>query len=216
MLPSKARINGYVRRGDRRVPPPGKLTAWDAGVDSAHVTCENGARDTFPAAQKVHSVKEREGGFDTGQNSFPPDPHQGHTRDQRLATRDPRTRGLLPASTVVLRRTQPATPDGASRHQSTSRATLIAKHCTGTPTRQPRITRKTRHDTAHDRKADRNTSTAPPGRNSTLGLPWGAWGCTKGDRRGLATDEGVHMNGRDEAERTAEGHWGIPDDGLCM
>ena len=40
MLPSKARIKGYVHRGDRHAPPPGKLNAWGAGGDSAHITCE--------------------------------------------------------------------------------------------------------------------------------------------------------------------------------
>ena len=78
------------------------------------------------------------------------------------------------------------------------------------------ITRETRHDTAHDRQADTNTSTAPLSRSSTLRLPWGARGCTKGDRRGLATDGGVHMNSTGEAERTAEGRCEIPDNGLCV
>ena len=35
------------------------------GATSAHVTCENIARGTFPAARKAISVKEREGGRDT-------------------------------------------------------------------------------------------------------------------------------------------------------
>ena len=65
----------------------------------------------YPAAQKVNSVKEREGGFDPDQYSFPPDPHQGHARGQGLARRDPRARRLMPANTGVLRRSQPAAPD---------------------------------------------------------------------------------------------------------
>ena len=77
-----------------------------AGVASAHVTCENGERDTFPAAQKANSVKEREGGLDSEQHSFfPPDPYPEHARD-------PQARWLLPANTGVLRRAQPAAPDG--------------------------------------------------------------------------------------------------------
>ena len=48
VLPSKARIKGYVRRWDRRAPPPAKLNAWDAWTDSAHVTCENGAKENIP------------------------------------------------------------------------------------------------------------------------------------------------------------------------
>ena len=46
-------------------------------------------------------------------------------------------------------------------------------------------TRKTRQDTAHDRQANTSTSTAPRSRSNTLRLPWGAQGCTEGDRRGL-------------------------------
>ena len=49
VFPSKARIKGYVHRGDRRTPPPGKSNAWDAGGVSAHITCANGTRDTLPA-----------------------------------------------------------------------------------------------------------------------------------------------------------------------
>ena len=81
-------IKGYVRRWDRRAPPPGELNAWDAGADSAHVTCENGARDTLLAAQKVNSVNEGEGGFDTDQYFFPPDPLQGHARGHGFPTRE--------------------------------------------------------------------------------------------------------------------------------
>ena len=50
------------------------------------------------------------------------------------------------------------------------------------------MTGETRHDTAHGRQADTSTSTTLPSRNSTLGLPWGARGRTKGDRRGFATN----------------------------
>ena len=203
-----------MRHWDRRAHPRGKLNAWDAGADLAHVTCEKCARDTFPAAQKVKSVKERQGGFDSDQCSFPPYPHQGQTRDQESTTRDPRARRLMPAIAGVLRRAQHAAPDGTPRHQSTSRATPTAKHRTAAPTGQSQS--QTRHDTAHDRLADTNASTAPPSRSSTLGFPWGARGCIKGDRRGLATDGGVHMNSTGEADRTAEGHREIPDDVLCV
>ena len=40
------------------------------GATSAHITCENVARGTFPAAPKAISVKEREGGLDTDPYSF--------------------------------------------------------------------------------------------------------------------------------------------------
>ena len=95
---------------------------------------------------KANSVKKREVGFNTPKYSSPSNPHPGHARDHRLATRDPRTRWALPAGTDVLRRTQPATPDGASRHQSTSRAALTiltAKLGTATQTRQPDNPRNT-------------------------------------------------------------------------
>ena len=63
----------------------------------------------------------------------------------------------------------------------------------------------TQHNTAHGREADTNTSTAPPSRNGTLGLPWGAQGCTKGDRRGLATSRGCtyewHRQNRKDGHR---------------
>ena len=49
VLPSKASIQGYVHRGDRRAPPPGRLNAWDAGGVTAHVTYANGTRGTLPA-----------------------------------------------------------------------------------------------------------------------------------------------------------------------
>ena len=126
-----------MRRWDRRAPPPRKSNAWDSGVVSAHVTFENGARETFPAAREVNSVKGPEGGLDTDQYSFPPDPYGGHARGQELATRDPRARWLMPANTGVLRRTQPAAPEGTPRHRSTSQATPTSGHRTAAPTSQP-------------------------------------------------------------------------------
>ena len=75
---------------------------------------------------------------------------------------------------------------------------------------------KTRHDTAHNRQANTSTSTAPPSQSSTLRLPWGARGCTDGDRRGLVTKEDLHMIGTSAAERTGEGHCEITGEELCM
>ena len=49
VLPSRASIQGYVHRGDRRAPPPGKLNAWDAGGVTAQITYANGTRGTLPA-----------------------------------------------------------------------------------------------------------------------------------------------------------------------
>ena len=125
-----------MRRLDRRAPPPRKLNGWDAGAVSAHVPCGNGARDTFPTAQKVNSVKGREGGLDTDQYSFPPDPYKGHARGQKLATRDLRVNRLMPTNGGVLHRAQPAAPNGTPRHQSTNQATLTSGLRTAAPTRQ--------------------------------------------------------------------------------
>ena len=49
LLPSKASIQGYLHRGDRRAPPPGKLHTGDAGGVTAHMTYAKGTRDTLPA-----------------------------------------------------------------------------------------------------------------------------------------------------------------------
>ena len=152
MLPSKTRIKGYVRHCNRRAPPLSKLKAWDAGAVSAHVTCENGARDTFPAAQNVDSVKGQEKGLNTDQYSVPPDPYQGHARGQELATWHPRACWLMPANTGELRRAQPAAPDRTPRHQSTNQATLTSRYRTAAPTREQdtaRYGRQTRARAPH-------------------------------------------------------------------
>ena len=122
---------------NRRAPAPRRLNASDAGAVWAHVTCENGAGNTFPAAQKANSVKGGEESLDTDLHSFPPDPYQEHARGQELTTRDPQTRRLMPANAGVLRRAQPAALDGTPRHQSTSQATLTSGHRTKARTRQP-------------------------------------------------------------------------------
>ena len=163
--------------------PPGNSNAWDAGGDSAHVTCKNGARDSFPTAQKNNSVKERGRGFDTDQYSFPPDPHEGHARDQRLATRDLRARRLMPVSTGMLRRAQPAAPDGTSQHQSTSRVNLTAKHCTVAPTRQPHNPQDTaRYGTRQAGRHDREHRTSEPEQHP--GAPMGSTGMHQGGPKG--------------------------------
>ena len=199
-----------MRHWNQRPPVPRNLNAWDAGAVSAHITCEHGARDTFPAAQKANSVKGREGGLEIYQHSFPPDPYQERARGQELTTRDQQARQLMPASTVVLRQAQPAAPYGTPRHQSKSQAILTSGHRTKAPTRQPQNPQDTaRYGT--DRQANTSTRTAPPSKHGTLGLPWGARGCTEGDRRGLATNRAVYMNGTSAAERSAKGHCQIPE-----
>ena len=78
------------------------------------------------------------------------------------------------------------------------------------------MTRNARHEKAHGRQTGTSTSTAPPSWSNALGLPWGAQGHTEGDRRGLATDGGVHMSGTSETGSTATEHHEIPDNRLCM
>ena len=78
------------------------------------------------------------------------------------------------------------------------------------------MTRNARHEKAHGRQTGTSTSTAPLSWSNALGLPWGAQGHTEGDRRGLATDGGVHMSGISETGSTATEHHEIPDNGLCM
>ena len=68
---------------------------------------------------------------------FPPDPYPEHARGQELAARDPQARRLLLANMGVLRRAQPAAPDGTPRHQNTSQATLTSGNGTEAPTRTP-------------------------------------------------------------------------------
>ena len=170
-----------MRHWNRRVPPPRKLNAWDAGAVSAHVTCENGGRDTFPAAQKANSVNGREGGLDTDQHSFPPDPYQEHARGQELATRDPRARRPMPANTGLLRRA-PARRAGrdapAPVHEPGHPNLRTPHYSNDTPATEPARHGTIRHTTGRQTKS---TSTAPPSKSSTLGLPWGARGCTEGD-----------------------------------
>ena len=178
-----------MRRCDRRAPPPRKLNAADARAVSAHVTCENCARDTFRAAKKVNSVKGREGRFHTNQSSFPPDPHQGHTRGQGLATRGPRSRRLMLANTGVLRRAQPAAPDGTPGHQSTSRATLTPGHCTAAPTRQPQNPQDTaRYGTRQAGRHERKHRAIEPEQHP--GTPMGSTGMHQGGPTGPCHQRG--------------------------
>ena len=172
-----------MRDWNRRAPPPRKLNTWDAGTFSAHVTWENGARDTFPAAQKVNSVKGREGGLNTDQYSLPPDPYQEHARGQELATRDPRARQLMAANTGVLRRAHPAAPDGTTRHQSTSQGTLISGHRTTEPTRQPQNPQDTaRYVTRQAGKHEHEHCTTEPERHPEA--PMGSAGMHRGGPKG--------------------------------
>ena len=155
----------------------------------------------------------------------PPDPSPEHAMGQGLTARDPQVRWLLPANSGMLRRAQPARPYGTPRHRSTSQATLNSGNRTDAPTRaapglqgtERSSTEQAWHPAARtNRPVDTSTSTAPASRRSSLGLPCGARQCTEEDRRGLATNRGVHMIGTSEAERTAERHCEMQDDGLCV
>ena len=205
-----------MRHWSRHAPPPTKLNSWGADAASALVTCENDARDTFPAAQKANSVKVREGGLDSDQHPFfllPPIRNTQGAKSSPRGTQKPagscrRTRECCaepsptpwtgrPDTRAQARPPQP--PETAPRHRH-------AHHWT----------RKTRHNRAHGRPANTSTSTSPPSKRSNLGLSWRARGCTEGDRRGLATDGCVNMISTSEAERTVEVHCEKTDEGLCV
>ena len=93
------------------------------GAISAHITCENVARDTFPTAPKAIRIKEREEGPDTDLSFRLTS--SSHEQDKRLA------RGCSPTHEThepagSCRRTrecyavaQPAAPYGVPPHQST-------------------------------------------------------------------------------------------------
>ena len=159
-----------------------------------HITCENGARDTFAAAQKANSVKGREGGLDTDEHSFPPDPYQERARGQELTTQDPQARQLMPANTAVLRRATPAALDGTRQHQSKSQATLTSGHRTKAPTRLPQNPQDTarygtrqagKHEHEHCTSEQAQQTGAPVGstgmHRGALQGPCHRWGC-KDDR----------------------------------
>ena len=142
--------------------------------------------------QKANKVKEREGGCNTAWYSYPPKPHPGHAGDHRLATRghaDP-----LPAGRDVLRRAQPTTSDGMSRHHSTSRTALAivtTKLSTATQARRPHDPQNTarygarqtgRHEHEHRTGELEQHTGAPMGSTGTRqGRPTGpcqGGGCT--------------------------------------
>ena len=78
------------------------------------------------------------------------------------------------------------------------------------------MTHKTRHDMAHGRQADTNTSTAPASWKSTLGPHGEHREAPRGTDGALPPAGGVHMNGTGDTGRTATEHREIPDGGLCM
>ena len=171
-------MKGYVRCWDRREPPPRKLNAWDAGAIRAHVTCENGARETFPAGGKG-----RGGGLNTDQYSFPTDPYQGHARGQELATRDPRACRPVPANTGVVRRAQLALPDVTPRHQSTNQPILTFAHRTAAPTRQRQNPQDTaRYGTRQAGKHEHQHRTTEPEQHPEA--PMGSTGMHRGGSKG--------------------------------
>ena len=102
------------------------------GATSAHTTCENVARGTFPAAPQAISVKEREGGLGTDTysviSSGPPSRQARQEVCQGLTARNPRARRLMPANTGRLRRARPAAPYGMARHQGTSALKFAGTH----------------------------------------------------------------------------------------
>ena len=155
-LPSKTRIKGCVRRWDRRAPPPRKSNAWDAGAVSAHVTCENDARDSFPAAQKADSVKGREGGLGTDQYSFPPDPYQGHSRDERARHTGPASSqaGAGEHGSVTPSPACRARQEAPEQQHEPSNPHFRTPHCgTDTPAAEPARHGTIRHTTGRQTRA---------------------------------------------------------------
>ena len=161
-----------MRCWDRRAPHPRKLSACNAVAVLTHVTCENGAGDTFPAAKKVNSVKERDGGFNTDQYSFPPDPYQG-------ARKGPRARRTGPASPPAhAGEHRSVTP---SRSRRTRRNALTPEHEEGHPNlRTPHCSTHTpateaaRHGTIRHRTGRQLHTRAPHHRAGAA--PWGSHG----------------------------------------
>ena len=143
MLPSKARIKGYVHRGDRRTPPPGKLNAWDAWGGFCTCNLRKWYEGHTPRRKLTVSRSER-GAASLPVISVLRNLNRGTQKSHKPATlgdADP-----LPAGTDVLRRAQPATPDRTCRHQSTGRAALTiltARLSTATQTHQPHDPRNT-------------------------------------------------------------------------
>ena len=118
----------------------------------------------------------------------------------------------LPTGTGVLRRAQPATSDGASRHHSTSRTTLTilaTTPSTVTQTRHPNDPQRTTREGARQTQHHRAGTTA-----------WGSHGEHRDTPRGtggaLPPTGGVYMSGTSETGSTATEHHEIPDNGLCM
>ena len=167
--------------------------------------------------RKVNSVNKREGSCNTARYSYPPKPRPWQAGNHRLNIQghtDP-----LPAGTDVLRRAQPTTSDGTSRHHSTDRTALTiltTKLSTATQARHPHDPQNTARYGA--RQAGRHEQEH---RTTELeqhpGAPMGSTGTHQGGRTGPCHRRGgVHMNCTGKTGRTATEHREIPDDGLCM
>ena len=141
------------------------------------------------------------------------------TRGMRGATSSPHGAAPtpLPTGTGVLRRAQPATSDGASRHHSTSRTTLTILPTTPgavTQTRHPNDPERTTREGARqtDRHEHEHSTTELEQRP---GAPMGSTGTHRGGPAGPC-EGGVHMSGTSETGSTATEHHEIPDNGLRM
>ena len=119
----------------------------------------------------------------------------------------------------MLRRAQPTTSDGTSRHHSTRRTALsilTTNLSTTTQAHRPQDPQNTarygarqagRHEHEH-RTSEQEQHPA---------APIGSTGTRQGGLTGPCHRQGVvHMNGTSKTGRTATEHRKIPDDGLCM
>ena len=143
--------------------------------------------------QKVNKVIKREGGCNTARYSCPPKTRPGHAGGHRLATRghtDP-----LPAGTDMLRRAQPATTDGTSRHHSTSRTALTiltTKLSTATQARHPHDPQDTaRYSARQAGRHEHEHRTTELGRHP--GAPMGSTGARQGGPTGPYHRRGVYI-----------------------
>ena len=146
---------------------------------------------------------------------------QNPTRGMQGATSSPHGAAPtpLPTGTGVLRRAQPATSDGASRHHSTSRTTLTilaTTPSTVTQSRHPNDPQRTTREGARqtDRQEHEHSTTEL---EQHPGAPMESTGTHRGGPAGPCHRQGgVHMSGTSETGSTATEHHEIPDNGLCM
>ena len=116
VLPSRPSIRGYVHRGDRRAPPPGKLNAWDAQGYGTYNLCEWYGGHT-PRRQLTTSIRGR------GAGTLPGTPVlQNPTRGMRGATSSPHGAAPAPCQQARVCYAEPNPPHRTERPDTTAQA----------------------------------------------------------------------------------------------